>query len=161
MSKQQNQSRALTREERSHLSALASDFSFWSDVRDRSQEWDGTLTAGQYARLVEAMQKYPSILCGRPIRNRRSKDGQVHCWRSKDGCHNVAAAVVDRVGVCSEHLEAQRADAERYAASRPPKPHARVTDAPPIDPKAERARTTEALKVLATLLDPTNDGATA
>ena len=159
MTDAQSQARALSKTERAHLDALASDFAFWADVRDRSKDWDGSLTAAQYARLCEATTKYPSILAGHPIRNRRSKDGQIYCWRSKDGCRSVATHVVDRVGVCSEHVDAQQADAERYAASQPPKPVPVASpQAPPADPEEQRRRANEAIKNLASLLDPVDEG---
>lgn len=163
MSKQQNQSRALTRDERSYLSALASEFPFWRDVAERAKSWNGTLTAGQYDRLCEAIAKYPNVLNGKPIRNRQGKDGSIHCWRSKDGCKSVAVHVVDHVGVCSTHIETQQRDAERYAASRPrkPKPDRIAAPATPPNPEEERRRTNEALKTLASLLDPLDESATA
>ena len=162
----QPQARTLSKVERTHLDALAGEFAFWRDVRDRAAaDWDGSLTAGQYARLVEAIVKYPSILCGKPVRNRRGKDGAVHCWRSKaDGCRAVATHVVDRVGVCSAHVDVQQADAQRYAASHPPKPKPQPQvietpqPAPPADPEEQRARANQAIKNLASLLDPVDEG---
>ena len=55
--------------------------------------------------------------------------------RLKPIAARAAKLCVDHVAVCESHFEAQKADAKRYAASRPPKPHAHVTDAAPIDPK--------------------------
>lgn len=155
----QPQARTLSKVERSHLDALAGEFAFWRDVADRAKDWDGTLTAGQYARLVEAIVKYPSVLAGRPVRNRRGKDGSIHCWRSKaDGCRNVATHVVDRVAVCSAHVDVQQADAQQYAAAHPPKPQPAAAPSAPVDPEEQRQRANEAIKSLAALLDPVDEG---
>lgn len=114
------QARELSAHEIAHFEALAVDNPRMADMLKGAREFCGdrplSLTQGQYDWLQRDVQKFPLLLNGHAVLNKRAT-----CFfriGDKKWCDQKATEVVGRVGVCRKHRAEQERVEQEFARKR-------------------------------------------
>ena len=111
-----NARHTLSATEEKFLREIAKARPFWAGHLAKADQWKQDDKIGLFAdmldRLREDMDKFPNFVGGSPVRNKKSKEGTITCWRRD--CKERATVAVGGVAVCGSHEAAQREDAASY-----------------------------------------------